>query len=108
MIIDYFRRHLGAKIFFLYLLVIVLSMLVLVIASQFILPAAFNRHMAGMMGSDMMNGMMGGQGSTLQLHTDFRASFNEALSYAALAAVIASLRWRSVFCSVEVLLRLCR
>jgi len=94
--INYFRRHLGAKIFFSYLVVIVLGMLVLVIASQFILPAAFNRHMAGMMSSDMMNGMMGGQGSST-LYMDFRASFNEALSYAALAAVIAALALSFLF-----------
>ena len=95
--IDYFRRHLGAKIFFSYLLVIVLGMLVLVIASQFILPAAFNRHMAGMMGSDMMNGMMMNEQSSSSLYMDFRASFNEALSYAALAAVIAALMLSVLF-----------
>ena len=53
MMLDYFRRHLGAKIFFSYLIVIALGMLVLVVASQFLLPSAFNRHMAGM----MMNGL---------------------------------------------------
>jgi hypothetical protein len=36
--------------------IILIGAIVLVIASQFILPAAFNRHMAGM-------GMMMGQGS---------------------------------------------
>jgi len=97
MMINYFRRHLGAKIFFSYLVVIVLGMLVLVVASQFILPAAFNRHMAGMIGGDMMNGMMMNEQSSSPLYMDFRASFNEALSYAALAAVIAALALSFLF-----------
>ena len=92
---TYLRSHLGAKIFFSYLVIIVLGVTVLFIASQFILPTAFNRHMAGM-GSMMNGGMMGmGQGSDAnamsQLYVDFRASFNEALMYAALAAMIAAL-----------------
>jgi signal transduction histidine kinase len=90
---TYLRSHLGAKIFFSYLVIIILGVAVLFIASQFILPTAFNRHMAGM-GSMMNGGMMGtGQGSDAmsQLYVDFRASFNEALMYAMLAAMIAAL-----------------
>ena len=91
---DYFRRHLGAKLLLSYLAIIVVGVVVLIIASQFVLPTTFNRHMAGM---GMMNGMMGGQGQGLggpdamsQLYIDFRASFNEALMYAALAAMAAA------------------
>jgi len=91
---DYFRRHLGAKLLLSYLTIIVVGVVVLIIASQFVLPTTFNRHMAGM---GMMNGMMGGQGQGLggpdamsQLYIDFRASFNEALMYAALAAMVAA------------------
>jgi signal transduction histidine kinase len=85
---DYFRRHLGAKLFLSYLAIILIGVIVLVLASQFILPAAFNRHMAGM---GMMMG--GGQGSGPHngmpaFYAEFRASFNEALLYAALAATI--------------------
>ena len=80
--VDYFRRHLGAKIFFSYLVIIVLGATVLGIVSQFILPGAFNRHMMGM-GGMMNGGMMGGSDSMSQLFVDFRASFNEALAYAA-------------------------
>jgi len=87
--IDYFRRHLGVKIFFSFLVVIILGVTVLIIASQFILPAAFNRHMGGM-GTMMEGGRMGGSVSMSQLYVDFRASFNEALLYAALAATIAA------------------
>lgn len=92
--VDYFRRHLAAKLLLSYIVIIVIGVMVLVIASQFILPGSFNRHMAGMgMTSGMMDGMMGNQGvgnpdTMSQLYADFRASFNEALTYAALAAAI--------------------
>jgi two-component system, OmpR family, sensor histidine kinase BaeS len=93
---DYFRRHLGAKIFFSYLVIIVLGVTVLFIASQFILPTAFNRHMMDM-GTMMSNDMMGGSDPMTQLYVDFRASFNEALAYAALAAVLAALALSLLF-----------
>ena len=92
--VDYFRRHLGAKIFFSYLVIIVLGVTVLILASQFVLPSAFNRHMSGM---GMMNGMMGGPDSMSQLYVDFRASFNEALLYAALTATLAALALSFLF-----------
>jgi two-component system sensor histidine kinase BaeS len=95
---EYFRRHLGAKLLLSYLAIILVGVVVLVIASQFILPASFNRHMAGIdMGAMMNNGMHTpgtgagpegqGFGRMSQLYSDFRASFNEALIYAALAAI---------------------
>ena len=91
----YLQSHLGAKLFLSYLVIIVVGVVVLVIASQFILPASFNRHMAGM-GSMMNNGMVGmGQGSDAnamsQLYVDFRASFNEALTYAVFAAMVVAI-----------------
>jgi hypothetical protein len=90
---NYLKQHLGAKLFLSYLAIILMGVIVLIIASQFILPGSFNRHMAGMgmtlaPGASagvngMMNGMMGNQdtenvGNMAQLYTDFRASFNEA------------------------------
>lgn len=86
---DYLRQHLGAKLLASYLAIIIIGVVVLILASQFVLPAAFSRHMLGM---GMMNGMMGAQGSSSpnamsDLYVDFRASFNEALMYAALAAM---------------------
>jgi len=88
---DYFRQHLGARLLLSYLAIILVGMIVLIIASQFILPASFNRHMAGM--GPMNNGMMGGQGrgervGALPFYLEFRASFNEALIYAGLAAAV--------------------
>jgi len=88
---DYLRKHVGAKLLLSYLAVIVIGVVVLIVASQFILPASFNRHMMNMgQGMGMGNGMMGmnGNGPGQQLYADFRASFNEALLYAALAAMI--------------------
>jgi signal transduction histidine kinase len=85
---GYFRSHLGAKLLLSYLAIILVGILVLILASQFLLPASFNRHMAGM---GPMQGMMGqGQGRMAQLYQDFRASFNDALFYAALAATVAA------------------
>jgi histidine kinase len=92
---NYFRRHLGAKLFLSYLAVIVVGVTVLILTSQSILPGSFNRHMGGMMGIQN-GGMMGGSGfggpdQMAQLYADFRASFNEALTYAALAAMIVAI-----------------
>ncbi len=89
--IEFFRRYLGARLLLSYLVIIVVGVLVLVIASQFILPSSFSRHMNGMMDGGMgmgtgmdMNNSMG------QLYVDFRASFNEALMYATIAAMLAA------------------
>jgi signal transduction histidine kinase len=92
---DYFHRHLGAKLLVSYLAIIIVGVVVLIIASQVILPTSFNRHMSGMMGNRMGMGIgnqgIGNSGSMPQLYLDFRASFNEALMYAALAAMFVAL-----------------
>ncbi len=87
--IDYVRHHLSAKLLLSYCAIIVAGVFVLLLASQAILPATFNHHMSGM-GMMVNNGMMGSANSIAmsQLYLDFRASFNEALLYAALAAMI--------------------
>jgi len=85
--INYLRSHFGAKLLLSYLVVILVGVVVLVIASQWVLPAAFSRHMNG-----AGTGMMNGQGGMMQgLFIDFRASFNEALFYAVFAASIVAL-----------------
>jgi len=90
--IDYFRRHLGVKLLLSYLAIIVVGVVVLIIASQFILPTSFNRHMNGEAGMGMRRGNQGfGNSAEMsQLYVDFRASFNEALAYAASAAMLAA------------------
>ncbi len=92
------RRHLGLKIFLSYIAVILIGGLLVVSTSQLSIPTAFNHHMA-FMDPNMMRapGMMGGgfgfgpAGSMTQLFQDFRKSFNEALTYAVIAASIAGL-----------------
>ena len=91
--ISYFRSHLGAKLLLSYLAIILVGVLVLFVASQILLPASFNRHMSGM---GMMQGMMGpgqglGPGRMSQLYQDFRAGFNDALFYAAIAATVVAI-----------------
>lgn len=100
--IDYFRQHLGAKILLSYLAIIVVGVAVLILASQFVLPTTFNRHMAGMgMGYGNMMGM-NVNGAMSQLYVDYRASFNEALTYAALAATVVAVAL-SLFLSQSVI-----
>lgn len=82
--IDYLRSHLFAKLLLSYIVILLVCVIVLVSASQSILPTAFDRHM-----SSMGSGMMGGSGSGMMpgLFVDFRASFNEALTYAVIASL---------------------
>ena len=92
MMISVIRRHLGWKIFISYLLVIIVGVIVLTTAVEFVVPRSFDRHLAAM-GSMMVN-MMGsssmGMDLDADLFTNFRAAVNEALTIAALAAVIAA------------------
>ncbi len=88
---DYVQHHLGAKLLLSYLAVIGVGVVVLFLTSQSLLPSSFDRHMAGMGLGGMMG--MGGQGfgrpaSMGQLFSDYRAGFNEALLYAAGAAML--------------------
>lgn len=90
--IEYLRNHFGAKLLFSYLVVIVVGVFVLVIASQWTLPTAFNRHMNGI--GPMGPGMMGGQGPggmMQNFYSEYRISFNEALMYAALTATVVAI-----------------
>jgi len=104
--IGTFRRHLGAKLFLSYLLVIVVGGIMLVVATRFTAPTAFQRHLGMMQGigeGDMMGMMYGnsengsglrrGQGSGFasDLYTNFQQSFSEALTWAALAAGVVAL-----------------
>ncbi len=107
--IDYFHTHLGPKLLLSYLAILLLAVLVLVSATQFTLPTAFNRHLAGMepqmmaQRGDIVGNNFGGippgtrRGPFLQaggmmqeLYDNFRASFNEALGYSILTAIVAA------------------
>lgn len=94
---KYIRERLGAKLFIANLIVILVGVLILAITIQLSIPAAFNRHMGGMMNLSVMNGMgMGqgqgqGQGFGRTLFENFRASMFESLAYAVTASVLVAL-----------------
>ena len=91
---EYVQRHLGVKLFLSYLGIVAIGVVILVITSQSILPTSFSHHMLGMGGNGMMGrgaqGFVGG-GGMAQLYSDFRAGFNEALTYAVLAALVVAI-----------------
>jgi signal transduction histidine kinase len=92
---KYIRKRLGAKLFLANLIVVLVGISVLAITIQITIPAAFNRHMAGM-NQSIMNGGMGmgqgqGQGFGKTLFENFRASMFDSLGYAVTASVFAAL-----------------
>ena len=100
---SYLRRHLGWKIFISYLIVILVGIIILATAAEFVVPRAFDRHMAAM--SSMMMGMMGNIPTGVDLNADlfnnFRAAVTEALTLAGIAATLAAVAV-SVFVSRQV------
>ena len=78
------RRHLGWKLFFSYMIIIVVGVVSLAIVAEFVTPSAFNRHMANMdlMMGENMSGMMG------DLTESFQQAVNEILLIAATLAII--------------------
>jgi histidine kinase len=89
--LRYLRTHLAWKVFLSYVLVVLVGVVVLATATSLSVPAAFDRHMVGM--SAMMSGgdMMGNaQPMEMELFANYTASVNEALSLAAIAALIAA------------------
>jgi histidine kinase len=102
---EYVRQHLGARLFLSYMAIVVLGGVVLVLTSQSILPTSFSRHMQGL-GMNQMMGIggqdlggqgLGGPGGMAQLYADFRGGFNEALTYAILAAIIVAITLSLIF-----------
>jgi signal transduction histidine kinase len=108
--IDYLRRHLAAKLFLSYILIMLVGLAVIAIAARFTVPLAFNRHMGPGPGGGpgMMQGAGPGGGMMSDLFINFQASFNEVLLVAFLAAgvvaiVISILLSRGVVAPVKVL-----
>ncbi len=81
------RRQLVVKLLISYLVVILLGTLVQAIATEFVIPGAYQRHMSGMQG--MMNGMMGTTGT--DTFNSFSSGVNEALAISAGAASLAAI-----------------
>ncbi len=78
------RQHLGWKLFFSYFIIILVGVISLAIAAEFVTPTAFNRHMASM--ETMMGGSMGGM--MADLTEGFQAAINEILFVAASLAFV--------------------
>lgn len=78
------RRHLSWKLFLSYLVVILVGIVVLASAAEFVVPSAFERHMAA------MAAMMGGaaMGMEMDLFTNFRGAVHEALALSTLSAFL--------------------
>jgi two-component system sensor histidine kinase BaeS len=100
--IDYLRRHLAARLFLSYIAIILVGLFVLVVASQFVLPSSFERHMLRMMSAPGILPvrpawrMLTGQNPALaeirsQLFVDYRAGFNDALIIAGTVALMVAL-----------------
>jgi len=88
--IAYLRCRLGWKLFLSFLFVILTGILVLRLSAEYVIPSAFDQHMAAMehMSDQGMMGMMFEEGSNLEanLFNSFRDAVNRALTRAALAA----------------------
>ena len=106
--IDFFRRHLGVKLFLSYLFVILVGAVVLGLATRFTVPEAFNSHMGLGLGPGAGQGMTlapalrsgasagvqgngTGRAAMSDLFQSFQASFNQALFLALLAAGIVAI-----------------
>ncbi|GAB4532958.1 MAG: ATP-binding protein [Anaerolineae bacterium] len=78
------RRRLSWKLFLSYLVVILVGIVVLASAAEFVMPSAFERHMAA------MAAMMGGSSAAMErdLFTNFRHAVNEALALSTISAFL--------------------
>jgi len=88
------RRRLVLKLFLSYLLIILTGIIVLAISAKVVFPAAFERHMGGMMGdSGLMGGMgmMSGDQMGSDLYSSFLSAAGDALFRAGLAAFVLAL-----------------
>lgn len=95
---KYIREHLSAKIFLSNIVIILIGVLVLLIATELAVPAAFQRHMGQMdsstmqgMGQGMGNGQGNGQGGMNSFFQNYRASVTESLAIATTASALAAL-----------------
>ncbi len=91
--ISFIRRHLAVKLFISYLAIILAVAFILVTATRFTVPEAFNRHMGGGLnvGAGMMQGPGAGRIVVADLFANFQASFNEALVIALVVAGLAAM-----------------
>lgn len=89
---KFIRTHLAWKVFLSYLLVVFIGIVVLITAASLSVPAAFERHMASM--NEIMNNanaMGNNQQMQSELFSQYTTAVYEAVTYAALAALIAAI-----------------
>jgi signal transduction histidine kinase len=80
------RRRLGIKLFFSYVVVILVGVLVLSTTAQLVIPSSFERHMVGMSGTMGHN-----SGMQQNMYSNFQAAVMEALAWATMAATAAAI-----------------
>ena len=89
-----FRSKLALKLFLSYLLIIFISLVVLFVSVEFVIPNAFDRHMSSMMRESGMSGGMGmmtGDSMGNDLYLGFRSAVADALLKAGLLAFMIAL-----------------
>ena len=89
---KFIRTHLAWKVFLSYLLVVFIGIVVLITAASLSVPAAFERHMAGM-NAIMSNANPMGNNQQMQseLFSQYTTAVYEAVTYATLAALISAI-----------------
>ena len=89
---KFIRTHLAWKVFLSYLLVVFIGIVVLITAASLSVPAAFERHMAGM-DAIMSNANPMGNNQQMQseLFSQYTTAVYEAVTYATLAALISAI-----------------
>ena len=89
---KFLRTHLVWKVFLSYVLVVLVGAIILITAASLSVPAAFERHMASM--NEIMNNanaMGNNQQMQSELFSQYTTAVYEAVTYAALAALIAAI-----------------
>jgi histidine kinase len=89
---KFLRTHLAWKVFLSYVLVVLVGAIILITAASLSVPAAFERHMASM--NEVMNNanaMGNNQQMQSELFSQYTTAVYEAVTYAALAALIAAI-----------------
>ena len=89
---KFLRTHLAWKVFLSYVLVVLVGAIILITAASLSVPAAFERHMASM--NEIMNNanaMGNNQQMQSELFSQYTTAVYEAVTYAALAALIAAI-----------------
>ncbi len=91
--LKYIHSHLRWKIFLSYMVVIFVGVVVLATATEFVAPAAFNRHVSDMetVMQEVASGQMPAIDLQKSLFASFHAAVSEAIAFSVLAASVAAI-----------------